>query len=234
VAQTFRLGSDIVGQTIALEEGAYEVLGVMPADFAYPIGAVRPTELWVPYVVPASERIRNPQSQGYVLESIARLKAGVSTEQAQRQMDQIAAALERAHPEWNKDHRIGVQPLHDHIVGARTRSWMLMLLGAVGLVLLIACANVANLPLARATTREREIGIRAALGAGRWRLTRQLMIESLLLAAGGTLLAVVTPTVLVATWRDGLFVAGGETPGHELGDQSVKALARVWRRARHH
>jgi putative ABC transport system permease protein len=188
-----RFGSDphIVGQTIPLEGGAYEVLGVMPADFAYPIGAVRPTELWVPYIVPASERIRNPESRSHYLQSIARLKPGASIEQAQRQMDQIAAALEQAHPEWNKDHRIGVRPLHDHIVGARTRSWMLMLLGAVGLVLLIACANVANLLLARATTREREIGIRAALGAGRWRLTRQLMVESLLLAAAGTLLGVV-------------------------------------------
>lgn len=188
-----RFGSDpgIVGRTIPLEGGAYEVLGVMPADFAYPIGAVRPTELWVPYVVPANERTRNTQSRSYYLQSIARLKPGVSVEQAQAQMDQIAAMLEQAHPEWNKDHRIGVRPLHDHIVGARTRSWMLMLLGAVGLVLLIACANVANLLLARATTREREIGIRAALGAGRWRLTRQLLIESLVLAAAGTLLAVV-------------------------------------------
>jgi putative ABC transport system permease protein len=188
-----RFGSDprIVGQTIPLEGGAYEVIGVMPPDFAYPIGAVRPTGLWVPYVVPASERIRDPQSQGYYLQSIARLKPGVSIEQAQRQMDQIAAALEQAHPVWNKNHRIGVRPLHDHIVGARTRSWMLMLLGAVGLVLLIACANVANLLLARATTREREIGIRAALGAGRWRLARQLMVESLLLAAAGTLLGIV-------------------------------------------
>ena len=187
-----RFGSDpqIVGQTIPLEGGAYEVLGVMPAAFAYPIGAVRPTELWVPYVVPASERTRNTQSRSYYLQSIGRLKPGVSLERAQAQMDQIAAALEQTHPEWNKDHRIGVRPLHDHIVGARTRSWMLMLLGAVGLVLLIACANVANLLLARATTREREIGIRAALGAGRWRLSRQLMTESLVLAAAGTMLAV--------------------------------------------
>jgi predicted permease len=188
-----RFGSDprIVGQSIPLEGGAYEVLGVMPADFAYPIGAVRPTELWVPYVVPASERTRNTQSRSYYLQSIARLKHGVSIEQAQAQFDQVAAALEQAHPDWNKDHRIGVRPLHDHVVGARTRSWMLMLLGAVGLVLLIACANVANLLLARGTTRQREIGIRAALGASRWRLTRQLMIESLVLAAAGTMFATV-------------------------------------------
>jgi predicted permease len=188
-----RFGADprIVGQTIPLEGGAYEVIGVMPAGFAYPLGAVRPTELWVPYVVPAGERTRDTQSRSFYLQSIARLKPGIPVERAQAQMDQIAAAIEQAHPEWNRDHRIGVRPLHDHIVGARTRSWMLMLLGAVSLVLIIACANVANLLLARATTREREIGIRAALGAGRWRLTRQLMTESLLLAAAGTALAVV-------------------------------------------
>jgi putative ABC transport system permease protein len=192
-----RFGADpeIVGRTIPLEGAGYEVLGVMPPDFAYPVGAVRPNDLWVPYVVASSERIRNPKSRSHYLQSIARLKPGVSVEQAQAQMDQVAAAIEQAHPEWNKDSRIGVRPLHDHIVGAQTRSWMLMLLGAVGLVLLIACANVANLLLARATAREREIGIRAALGAGRWRLIRQLMVESLLLSMAGTVLAVV-----VAWW----------------------------------
>ena len=137
----------------------------MPPGFAYPVGVSRPTDIWIPYVVPADQRIRNPASRSIYLHTIARLKPGVSLTAAQAQMDQIAAALETAHPQWNKDSRIGVRPLIDHIVGASTKSWMLMLLGAVGIVLLIACANVANLLLARATAREREIGIRAALGA---------------------------------------------------------------------
>ncbi|MCA1562498.1 MAG: FtsX-like permease family protein [Acidobacteria bacterium] len=106
-------------------------------------------------------------------------------------MNQIATALEQTHPKWNKDRQVGVRPLRDHLVGARTRSWMLMLLGAVAIVLLIACANVANLLLARATAREREVGIRAALGAGRWRLMRQLLVESLMLSIAGTALAIV-------------------------------------------
>jgi putative ABC transport system permease protein len=188
-----RFGGDpgIVGRTIPIEGGAYEVVGIMPPDFAYPIGAVRPTAMWVPYVVPQQERIRNPRTVSIYLQSIARLKPGVSIEQAQAQMDQIAESLTKAHPEWNKETKAGVRPLIDHLVGARTKSWMLMLLGAVAIVLLIACANVANLLLARATAREREIGIRAALGAGRWRLVKQLMVESVLLSLIGTVFAVV-------------------------------------------
>jgi putative ABC transport system permease protein len=188
-----RFGGDpaIVGRTIPLEGGSYEVAGIMPPGFQYPIGAVRPTDLWVPYVVPERERLRNPNYRSIYLQSIARLKPGVSLEQAQAQMNQIAAALEKTHPVWNKDNRAGVRPLRDHLVGARTKSWMLMLLGAVAIVLLIACANVANLLLARASTREREVGIRAALGAGRWRLVRQLMVESLVLSVVGTVLATV-------------------------------------------
>jgi putative ABC transport system permease protein len=191
----FGASADIVGRTIPLEGGAYEVAGVMPPDFQYPVGAVRSTDLWVPYVVPPNEVTRNPNFVSIYLQGIARLKSGVSLEQAQAQMDQVALAIEAANPVWNKDNRIGVRPLRDHLVGARTRSWMLMLLAAVGIVLLIACANVANLLLARASAREREVGIRAALGASRWRLIRQLMVESLLLSIAGTVLATV-----VAFW----------------------------------
>ena len=188
-----RFGGDpaIVGRTIPLEGGSYEVVGVMPADFAYSVGSVRPTDIWLPYVVPPDERTRNPDNFSFYLQAIARLKPGVSIERAQAQMDQIASALEQAHPVWNKDKKVGVRPLHDHLLGARTKSWMLMLLGAVAIVLLIACANVANLLLARASAREREVGIRGALGAGRWRLVRQLMVESLMLSLIGTAIAIV-------------------------------------------
>jgi len=185
---------DIVGRTIAFDDGGYEVVGIMPPDVswdvAYSGGPVRPTEILVPYVIPPGERVR-PADGGRVMiiKSIARLKPGVSIEQAQAQMDQIAAALEKMHPAWNKDNKAGVRPLRDHLVGTTTKSWMLMLLGAVGIVLLIACANVANLLLARASGREREVAVRAALGAGRLRLIRQLMIESLALSVVGTTLA---------------------------------------------
>ena len=192
-----RFGGDpaILGRMIPLEGGAYEVIGVMPAEFAYPVSSPRPTDFWTPYVVAANERVRDPQNFSFYLQGIARLKPGVTLRQAQAQMDQIAAALEQAHPDWNKDRRAGVRPLRDHLVGATTKSWMLMLLGAVAIVLVIACANVANLLLARATAREREVGIRAALGAGRWRLVRQLMVESLTLSVLGTVLS-----IAVAWW----------------------------------
>jgi putative ABC transport system permease protein len=184
----------IVGQSISLDDGVYDVIGVMGAEVTYPVGATRPADVWVPYVVPQAERTRG-RSVAIYLHVVARLKDNVSIEQAQAQMTQVAAAIEQANPEWNRGNLISVRPLGDHLVGASIRSWMLMLLAAVALVLLIACTNVANLLLARATTREREVAVRAALGAGRWRLIRQLLVESLVLSIVGTALG-----VLLAWW----------------------------------
>jgi putative ABC transport system permease protein len=181
---------DLEGGPGASEGSQYEVIGVMPPDFSYPPGA-RSVDIWVPYIVPPEQRTRRLDTRTTYLQVVARLRPGVSLPQARAQMDQVAAALERANPIWNKDNRIGVRRLNDHLIGTSTRSWMLMLLGAVGTVLLIACANVANLLLARASARQREVGIRAALGASRWRLIRQLLTESLVLSAAGTLCAIV-------------------------------------------
>jgi putative ABC transport system permease protein len=180
----------VIGRVIPIDGAQFEVLGVMPPDFAYPVGVVRPTDLWMPYVVPPRHRTRIPNTFENYLQSIARLRPGVSLETAQVHMAHIASSLEQEHPQWNKGSLVGVRPLHDHIVGTRTRSWMVMLLSAVGLVLLIACANVANLLLVRSAGRERELSIRAALGAGRWRLIRQTLVESVVLAGVATVLSV--------------------------------------------
>jgi predicted permease len=206
-----RFGGDpqIVGRTIPLEDleggrgaldgGGYEVIGVMPPGFEYPIGITRPTEIWVPYVVPANQRARDPSMRVRYLQVIARLRAGVSLTEARAQMSHVADAIEAANPVWNKDSVIGVRPLVEHIVGARIRSWMLLLLGAVGAVLLIACANIASLLLARAAAQERDLSVRAALGASRWRLVRQLLTESVVLSMAGT-----AGAILVAWWAVGV------------------------------
>jgi putative ABC transport system permease protein len=184
-------GSDpsAVGRALPLNGESYEIVGVMPAGFGYPPGAARPAELWVPWVPSAQERVRG-RGRSIYLASIARLRPGVSVAQAQAQMSQVAAAIVAANPAPTPGGGIGVRPLRDHLVGSSTRSWMLMLLGAVGIVLLIACANVANLWLARASVQVRESAVRAALGASRGRLIQRALIESLVVSGAGTLAGV--------------------------------------------
>jgi predicted permease len=181
--------SDAIGKTLELDEEPWEVIGVMLAGFSYPVASDRPTELYAPIAFSDDQKIRG-NTRNYNWTVIGRLRDGATIEQAHEQMNALAAALDEQYPKWSPGRRARVIPLQEHLVG-RVRGWMLMLLGAVGLVLLIACTNVANLLLARATARRREIAIRATLGAGRGRLIRGLLVESVVLSLFGAAIGIV-------------------------------------------
>ena len=190
---------DVVGKTIDLSEASYEIVGVMPRDFQYPVASEKPTEVYTPRRIRPEDKVRGG-SRNFNSVVIGRLKDGVSLQQAGEQMDRVAEVIDREFPKWSPGRRTRVIPLQEHLVG-KVRSWMLMLLGAVTLVLLIACANVANLMLARATVRQREMSIRSALGASRWRLVRGLLVEGLLLSMTGAAIGLFLAYIGVETIR---------------------------------
>ena len=186
-----RFGADpgVIGRTISLNGVAHRVVGIMPRDFAHPEDA----EVWVP-LTHTPQFAPLLQSRGsFWLTVIGRLKPGVAPGTAQSEMDAIAQGLEKQYPS-NDGLGIRLVPMHDEIVGD-VRQPLLILLGAVCFVLLIACANVANLLLTRAASRQKELAIRAALGAGRQRLIRQMLTESVVLAFAGGIAG-----LLVAAW----------------------------------
>lgn len=174
-----RLQADpaVLTKGVTLQGETYTVVGVMPPGFSF---LDKTVDLWLPVGFPAEART----PRGRWLMTVGKLKPGVTMDQAQRDMTRVASELATMFPNFNIGWTARVVPLREQLTGD-VRSALYVMLGAVAFVLLIACANVANLLLARATSRQRELAVRSALGAGRWRLVRQLLAESIVLAAAG-------------------------------------------------
>jgi putative ABC transport system permease protein len=204
-----RFGGDpsIVGKTLTLDGKAVTVVGIAPPEFQYPAG----TELWVPLDFDTPEM---KARSAHFFRPIGLLKPGVSIEQARAETDLIAGRLAEQYPESNERWSLNLVPLQEQVVGGvRTSLWVL--LGAVGFVLLIACANVSNLMLARAAARSRELALRTALGASRWRVARQQLTENVLLSLAGGALG-----LLLAAWGVDMLAAlgAGDIPrSREIG-----------------
>ena len=182
-----RLGGDptVLRSTIQLDDRSYSVVGVMPADFQFPLHTA--AELFVPIGLTANTREKQDRAKHDGVQAIARLKPGVTMEQAQSDFDLISARLAKAYPDVDYPKQANLGSLYEEVTW-RVHDWLLVLLATVGLVLLIACANVANLLLARATARQSEMAIRLSLGAPRSRLFRQMLAESVLLGICGGVL----------------------------------------------
>jgi putative ABC transport system permease protein len=200
----------IIGRAINLDKQSYTVIGIMPAGFSFPLDGREPPKLWRTLAIDSetkdpknSPAATSPEQRGaHYLQAVARLKPDVPMERAREEMNLIARALAKQYPDTNHGFTaVGLSSELEHLVG-KTRPRMVVLLISVGVVLLIACMNVANLLLVRASRRNREIALRAALGAKRMRVVRQMLTESVVLALGGAIIG-----IPIALWALKLFIA---------------------------
>ena len=183
----------IVGKTISLDQKPYVIVGVLPSSFNF-----RSAEIWKPLVLTAEARGKR---ENWLYSSFARLRPGVSRDQAQAELNGIAAQIEHDNPKEAEGLRFKLAFMQDAAVAKGSRSLLLMLLAAVSFLLLIACVNVSNLILSRGLQRQREIAVRAALGASRLRILRQLLIESVILSLAGGFCGLAVAVAGVSAFR---------------------------------
>ncbi len=178
-----RFGGDagIIGSTVKVEGRVHTIIGVMPKEFDFPASA----ELWMPLVIAPEHRESRTR---HMLHVVSRMKPGITEADVRAEMHTIARRLAEEYPDSNRGWDVRVMSIRNYINGGLTRQYTMLLLGAVGFVLLIACANVANLQLARSSGRRKEIAVCVALGARRWRIVRQLLTESVLVSLAGLVL----------------------------------------------
>lgn len=207
--RSFGADPEIVGRSLTLDGESYTVTGVMPAGFEFPVAA----DVWIP-LAPNPARDRDEHD----IAMVARLAPGVTLTQASADLNRVARDLGAEHPRTNAGWGVHLASFSEWIVGPQLRQAMYVLLGAVGFLLLMACANVANLLIARGTTRQTEMGIRAALGAGRSRIVRQLLTESMLLGIFGA-----AAGVGIALWAVDALRAVGPRDIPRIGVVSVDA-----------
>lgn len=201
----FGAQNNVLGKTLLLDARPYRIIGVMPAGFAFPratdvMSAAKLTDLWIPWAMPPQQKANREDSSG---NAIGRLRQGVSVERAQTEMSTLMASVDLLRPPRDRGFGAQLQPLFDSVTGG-SRHALFLLMGAVALLLFIACSNVASLTMVRVIGRIREMGVRTALGAGPGRLLRQLLTESLFLAlAGGSLgLCLAFVSIRVLLWLD--------------------------------
>ena len=176
--QHFSGDPGVLGKTVDLNGQSCTIVGVMPGDFDFPV----PSDLWRPLAFTPAERADRATR---ALNAMGRLRSGVSFVQAQAEMSTIGRRLAQSYPVADKDLTVRVMPISEFVEGDITRSYTFMLLIVAGVVLLIACSNLANLQLARSTARQREVAVRTALGASRWRIVRLLLVENLMMGVLG-------------------------------------------------
>ncbi|HEV2341536.1 MAG TPA: ABC transporter permease [Candidatus Acidoferrales bacterium] len=207
---------DVLGKEVKLNSESYTVVGVMPRWFNYPPA----NDLWTPFDM--TQPLMHNRGSHWA-SAIGRVKDGVTIEQARADLLTVSARLNKEYRQPNdQDIHSLVFPLKDRLIGD-SESQLLVLLGAVALVLLVACANIANLLLARSTGRQREMAVRAALGAGRWRLARQVLTESLLLSLGGTAIGLVA-----ASWGVSLLQTAKRLPIPQINQVTVDGTVLVF------